>query len=264
MRNRKIIVAVIGVLAVVTVVSSLTVFVPMARRYLRESKYIEQLRSGDMDTKKHAAEQLVAMRSVRSVPVLLDLIREFDTATWLIVTLKDIGPAGVAVLVRGLDDESENVRCGAALALGDMQATSAVRSLARNFSDGTDRSRICAGVALGHLAEDALPALPVVVGTLSDSDDEVRSCAVGILRRIGPAAREAGPSLIPLLKDGNARVRFAAAVALLAVGYRPLPVSELARVIREDREGALKNASETYRKEVEDLIERAGSQSRPR
>ena len=79
------------------------VCIPILQAYLRESEFIETLKSGSMAEKKLAANRLAEMKSVRSIPALLQLVEEFDTASFLIDALHEIGTGGVSRLLAALE-----------------------------------------------------------------------------------------------------------------------------------------------------------------
>ena len=138
--------------------------------------------------------------------------------------------------------------------LGDMGSGEAAQELAATLLRDTSRGRVCAAVALRNLGPKAAPAVPLIVEALTDSESKVRYRAAHILWSIGPAANEAGRSLLPLLKDRDPKVRTYAAIALVAIEYRPSPVKDLERILREDKEASLKNAAKWVRTEADEVL----------
>ncbi len=125
------------------------------------------------------------------------------------------GPADgrVAALVETLADEDPYVAGAAAEALRGIGAVS-VPALSRALGDARENVRVGAAIALGKLGREGLEAVPALVRALSDPKENVRWCAVNALGAAGPAASRAVPALREALHDGDEDVRRGAAQAL--------------------------------------------------
>jgi CubicO group peptidase (beta-lactamase class C family) len=110
--------------------------------------------------------------------------------------LRGIGARCVPALSRALEDPRENVRLGAAIALGKLgrEAHAAVPALGRALSDRMANVRWCAVNALGAVGAAAAPAVPALRETLHDGDEDVRRGAALALERIDPAGWLRPPS----------------------------------------------------------------------
>jgi HEAT repeat protein len=172
--------------------------------------------------------------------------------------LADIGPAGVPLLVRALQDPDENVRAVAAAALGRLQAFEALPMLVRAAHDPSEWVRLSLVEALGHVCGPdtrvtqkkwsirlavrgagrwykwvflwrkwywhfRLPhpvelAVATLRAALADPATPVRRQAALTLGQIGPAAAAAAPELVALLADADESVRCQAAESLGKLG----------------------------------------------
>jgi len=123
--------------------------------------------------------------------------------------LARIGKESVPALVRALGDPRDEVRWGAAIALGKLkgEARPALQALTAALRDRNENVRYCATVALGSLGpaaagagvaavgtvgevgEVAAVAVPALVEALHDRDEDVRRGAVLALARLDPAGR---------------------------------------------------------------------------
>jgi HEAT repeat protein len=129
-------------------------------------------------------------------------------ALWVMDT-----PAATQELIRVLDDPDEMVRSGAALALGELKAESAVERLAQLVQDEEG--------APGDHAADALskiggPAADFLISALEDARSRVRIRAVRALVPI--QSHEAIPALFQALDDDSYVVRHYAEDALGRMG----------------------------------------------
>jgi len=158
------------------------------------SEYAELItRFTTLDEQSCEAEAIsLGKRGDVSLPALAQLLQaeEVDARFWAARALwANQSPQAVEMLVSALRDEEEMVRSGAALALGELKAGTAVDALARLLT--TDST------ASGDYAADALS-------------------------RIGPPAEKA---LIEAMKNGQTWVRRRAAKALIPVeSTKAIPV----------------------------------------
>jgi len=160
-------------------------------------------------------------------PLLADA--EPDRRWWAVRTLAMIGgeEAG-ALLMPRLSDPDEATRCAAALGLGRLRATAAIRVLTAELSDANGWVRDTAADALAMIGE---PALPALAETLSTGQEGARVRAAGALRKIivgalsdhqtselGPQFWPAIGALFTALNDPNRLVRHNAYEALDRLG----------------------------------------------
>jgi bilin biosynthesis protein len=136
-------------------------------------------------TKNEKVRKLVAAKSKRDAPYLLEALRDPEARTIAARYLADIG------------------------------ATEAIPSLMRLLSATDTRTRSAAIKALWSLgAVEALPDLEALAA--NDASPVVRSHAVGALERLGDP--RAIPVLIEALQDSDGAVAWCAATALGSLG----------------------------------------------
>lgn len=138
--------------------------------------------------------------------------------------LKAVGPVAVPFLVQALAHENENVRAGAALALGLFgnpgvtvpdsaywkpdsrprprvcpEAREALPALTEALKDPSAAVRVNAALAVWRLGGDKDAVLPIIESARSDSDSNVRGGAVEALYRMG----EVSGSLSGLIRQAS-------------------------------------------------------------
>jgi hypothetical protein len=151
--------------------------------------------------------------------------------------------------LRGQEALREAVRI--ALAPLGPGSKSAIPALTRALQDESPQVRAGAAAALYWLAPRAEAALPALRTALGDSDRRVRRLSCLALGRIGPAARAAAPGLLDRLKDSDGRVRAAAASALGATGTKaPAAVAALRKALK-DRDGSVRASAAEALKKIE-------------
>jgi hypothetical protein len=133
------------------------------------------------------------------------------------IALAPLGPrskAAIPALARALQDESAEVRAGAAVALYWLapQAGAASAALGTALQDSDLRVRRFSWLALERMGPEARPAARALAKGLVDQDAGVRIAAARALRQIGPPA--AAGVIEALRKDPDRRVRAAAASVL--------------------------------------------------
>ena len=181
------------------------------------------LRDGDKDVRAQAARALGRIGSAEAETVTA-LVKALDDCREVVRTeaaraLGAFGPAAKAAvpgLVRALGD-SEDVRIQAANALGRI-GVAAVPELVRALDDDDDDVRRGAAFALGEIGPDSKAAVSALVRAVGDEEEEVRDAAVRALGWIGPEAGAAAPALLRLLKNGEPEERLNAAAALAMMG----------------------------------------------
>ena len=196
-----------------------------------------KLESDDEATRVTAAEKLGEMRSVKAVPMLMELLPKKvrgwvegnqadanvakvwpkDWRSWVEGNIGDallaIGEPAVPALLKHLADDDVKFCAVLALSIMGPVAHEAAPALIEILTDKKNkRLQAVAAGALGNLlAEEAVPALR---NSLRDEDRFVRLEAARALGRIGSPAKSAIPALVGALKDPEADVREAAAEAL--------------------------------------------------
>lgn len=154
---------------------------------------------------------------------LLDLYRspDADQRWWAVRGLAALAEAdeinrdgATPALVNALCDQDDAVRCVAALALGQLQAASAIPSLILLLSDTSGWVRGAAADALALMGEAAVPALGEA---LQDEREGVRVRAAYSLRKI--CSPKSARWLFPALNDPNPIVHTYAYETLDQLGY---------------------------------------------
>jgi HEAT repeat protein len=119
----------------------------------------------------------------------------------------------LTLLIQTLDDEEEMVRSGAALALGELKAETAVNGLAHLLT--TDRS-VAGNHAGDALAKIGQPAAPILIKAMKHEQARVRRRAAKALIPI--ESKKAIPVLFEALEDESYMVRHYAEIALARMG----------------------------------------------
>lgn len=152
----------------------------------------------------------------QGLPTLRDLlaVQDADVRFWAIRGLWANGSAeAVALLGEALQDGEEMVRSGAAVALGELKAESAVDALARLASTDPGASGNHAGDALGKIG---MPAAPALIEAMQHSQAWVRRRAAKAL--IPVESKQAIPVLFKALEDESYMVRHYTEIALARMG----------------------------------------------
>lgn len=194
------------------------VAVPALLEVLRQSRAAGPFGGG--------APNQVVLRALREIgtaglPVLIDALSDEDPRLRLSIIdlLVAIGdPDAVPGLIGALDDPEPIVRWNAAQALGALGGSSTVPDLLRLLTDASDEVRLSAAWALGHIGSEA--AIDALIARLRDRDWRMRWAAAQALWEIGAPAV---PALIASLHDPEALVRRAAARTLAEIGAPAIP-----------------------------------------
>lgn len=194
---------------------------------------LEAIAAGDDDAAEVAARACAGRTGL--LPALRPLLADdiADRRWWAVRVLPLLGSPGharrevVALLIERLDDRDEPVRCGAALALGQLAAPAAIPALAARLADPSGWVRDSAADALALIGAPALPALVAAM----QGPDGVRVRAAVALRKIVGAGLHGltlnqyppqyGPALTVLfraLNDSNRLVRHNAHATLDRLG----------------------------------------------
>jgi|GEM_PF-1598909 len=142
-------------------------------------------------------------------------------------------PRAISFLAQALDDENNDVRQGAAQALGmirDTQAVSALMEQILKLRIVFSHQKISGQVLKKSLVAQGAPAVSMLIPLLSNSYDAVRVLAAEILAEI--PSREALEQLIKCLNDSNPEVRARAARALGQIGH-PIAVKSLLELLSD-------------------------------
>jgi HEAT repeat protein len=137
------------------------------------------------------------------------------------LSLMKLGPAGMKLAAKGLDDADAKVRADAAWALGSYQQEAAlhVPALARRLTDTNQAVRVSAAKALGEIARRPDVAVPGLSAALSDKAPEVRRQAALSLAKFERAAAPAVARLLERFQsDPDPEVRSNAVYALGCIG----------------------------------------------
>lgn len=156
-----------------------------------------------------AAEEIVTTLAVDAniLPALLDLGTSAnpDQRWWAMRALAEMAENNpdardqvTPVLLDALNDAEDSIRCVAALGLSQMQATSAIPSLALMLADASGWVRGAAANALAQIGEPAVPALGEA---MQDEREGVRVRAAYALNRI--KSIKSARWLFPALNDPN-------------------------------------------------------------
>ena len=157
-----------------------------------------------------AAEAAVARLSAANgavLPLLVALSQaEDDNQRWwgvravaeLAEEHREARAQAIPALLHALNDREDSIRCVAALALGQMQAASAIPALALLLAAPSGWVRGAAANALALIGEPAVPALGEA---LQDPRDGVRVRAAYALHKIKSA--KSARWLFPALNDSN-------------------------------------------------------------
>ena len=135
-----------------------------------------------------------------------------------------LGPAAraaVPALIKGLDDEEEQVFFWSVTALAKIgpDAHEATPELIKRLKRSERRYKDQVHVRIVHaLTQIGTAAVHELIGALSSEHRSVRLGGVRVLGNLGFASREAAPRLFDLLADDSESVRFSAGSALGRIG----------------------------------------------
>ncbi|OQX58121.1 hypothetical protein B5M50_04900 [candidate division KSB1 bacterium 4484_219] len=211
----------------------------------RACHYIEQLKSGDKETRIDASYQLLLMGK-SAVEPLIQVMRSGDERSRFIA-IQLLGKIGDSRAVEPLIDAlvGESLPLKAAEALGVLRYIAAEDALIEALQDTSAEVRVKALAALECFWDSRLN--PLFVKMTEDPDDEVRYVAVQILRhtRFPGALRQ----LIKLLNDEVPAVRQEAAYALGEIGDKRA-VRPLLNMLVEYKDEADRKAAQTALKKL--------------
>lgn len=176
----------------------------------------------DDDERAEAAVIELASTNGAALPLLLELShsQDQDRRWWAVRGLAAMAEqdgnqraASMPVLMDALNDPDDAVRCVACIALGQLEATSAIPALVLMLADSSGWVRSAAADALTMIGEPSVPALGEA---LQDERDGVRVRAAYALRKI--QSPKSARWLFPALGDSNHLVHTYAYDALNEMG----------------------------------------------
>lgn len=159
--------------------------------------------------------------------------------------------AGIAALVRALDDPDPVVRLAAAERLGriGLDAEEALPDLRRAAEDRESSIRGAASGAIRSIEVKAkefrTKVLPGSIEDLASPDADIRRGAAEILGSFGPKSAPAVPVLIRSLGDGDAAVRLASALALGRIGPVARDALPALSKLADDPDGRIRRSAES-------------------
>ncbi|MCH8193289.1 MAG: HEAT repeat domain-containing protein [Planctomycetes bacterium] len=165
-----------------------------------------------------------------AVTALIDALDDRETQVWFhaVTALSRIGPAAKAAIPRLIADIDRHSDRGAnpkwyrsVHALG-MVGPAAIPALTKGLSHGDEDVRAGAAAALGWMGPEAAETTALLVGLLDDNDEFVREKAAETLGLIGPSVL---PAVKEALRSGSANARQGAARVATQMGS---PAAELA------------------------------------
>ncbi|MBI1879744.1 MAG: HEAT repeat domain-containing protein [Chloroflexi bacterium] len=168
------------------------------------------------DAACEAAAIALGQQAVEGLATLAELLAavEADARFWAVRGLWANGTSeAVVLLIKTLSDQEEMVRCGAALALGELKAEAAVKALARLCTTNPAESGNHAADALAKIGQAAAPAL---IEAMQNEHPWVRVRAARAL--ISVKSKQAIPALFQALDDDSYIVRHHAEEALARMG----------------------------------------------
>jgi HEAT repeat protein len=184
---------------------------------------LQQLNTGDRNTRERAAASLGRMRAKEAIPYLMDILKdEKEPADVICSTLHSLGnldaKTAIPEMLPRLKSSHESVRREAAIALGQLGASDAIPQLLALFKDETNGEkepalvRRLAAEALGRIgAKDAVADL---LACLKNENEVMYLRRSAIIALSWIHATEAIPDLLLLLKNSDERIRRSAVVAL--------------------------------------------------
>ena len=147
---------------------------------------IKNLKIGDVEVRKEAAEEIGKSKDVKGIEPLIDAFNDenpkvrFQSAK----SLGMIGKPAIEPLINALrSDESENIKKYATLALKDIGDASVVDTLILVLEDKSFAVRKFAAKALGEMGD--LKAVDPLIETLDDEDWGVKMAVLKALGDLG-------------------------------------------------------------------------------
>jgi HEAT repeat protein len=185
------------------------------------SEWLSELSDSDAGTRRRAAQNIAngGAAAEPAIPQLISMLADRDETVRPAAAnaLVRIGKGSLPELTKAIKSEDRIVRCGAAVALHQLdsknaavvpallEAAAAGRAVPQDF-------RAYAHEALGRISPEAVPAL---IDGLKHSDIEIRRRAAYGLGEYGPAARAAVPLLRQMAADRSDELGMGVAIRSL-------------------------------------------------
>jgi len=175
---------------------------------------------GDNPARGIGAAWSLGLIGSTAVPGLLQMLNEQNnqTRTYAIVALAKIGDAqSVDGLLKTLTDVDQGIRISSAMSLEQIASPTAIPGLVKALYDEDFDVHRAAASALKAIGE---PAIPVLLTALRDDNPTVMQGATWTLGEIGESAHQ---GLLEALNDEKGMVRFSARVALGEIENAQVP-----------------------------------------
>lgn len=223
--------------------------------WIIEEWYLSKLRSVDEAEKKIAAEKLAEMRSIKAVPVLIELFEkepgEPRHLPYSAKALVKIGEPAVSSLIEELVVRDRIPWRCVSYTLKDIGRPAVPDLVSKLKSDDAEVRRLAAHT-LGKMRQGAEAAVPALIELLKDPNQSVRLAVAEAFPGIGKGAKAAAPALVEALRDDSYEVRRTAALSLAKTGCAPEALTRVVEALRkcleDDHEGVQVNAAVALRK----------------
>lgn len=176
------------------------------------------------DDSRARAQCALALGRIKSGPAIASLVLalgDIDThiSQGARTGLESVGPAAVPALAAAVKSPDEQVRGGAAYALGGIGNASALSALMPSLTDPSTEVRRSVCEALGYSSNPE--AIPLLVARLADPNGFVAGAAATSLVDIG---KPAIPALVAVLGSSNPTAPIYGSQALQAIGAEAGPL----------------------------------------
>ncbi|MCZ6875585.1 MAG: HEAT repeat domain-containing protein [bacterium] len=159
--------------------------------------------------------------AAHAIPHLVPYLKDRVAGPNAIQAVGKIGlpdPVAISVLRQITADGASHLRGQAALALGKLQAETALPELTLALNAAAKYDRILAAKALGMIGPAAINAVPALTRLLQDPDTDIRLASVQTLGQIGPPAAVAVAEIARHLVSSDGRLKEGAEKALAKIG----------------------------------------------
>ncbi len=245
-----------------------------------ERVLLEQLHSGQDESRLHAIQQLGARRSTAAVPLLTPMLGhpQPDVRIAVIEALGNIGaPESGAFITPRLQDSAWQVRAAAAEALGKLKAPASIPHLEQALGEEIGSVRHAAAGALANFGPAGFASLMAAAAQTNEwvseaaltalgrvDTTESRQTLRGALQNPSPAVRLAAaesvirlqddsllPAIVTLLKDPDRNVRISIEKSLPRFGITAIPALTT----------LLSDTNEEVRRATVDVVGRIGEEA---
>jgi len=181
-------------------------------RNRRLEKALYAIRQGDDFEREKSMEYLAGRPNKKTVEHILPLLQEKDTPTRMAVVevIKKIGHANIAAIDKLLDDDNEDIRVYACEIMASMKNPETIPFLIKALNDETENVKNAAVIALGEFNDER--AVKGLLGMLQDDQWIVFSaiCSLGKIKHPSAAA-----PLLQIFKNGEEELSLAACEVLM-------------------------------------------------